>query len=564
MLLGIDVGGTNTDGVLYSAGEILKVAKHPTQKNDLKGSVLSVLDELLENRKAKDLKRIVFSTTLVTNLVATGQGEKVALVLIPGPGLNLRQLKFFPEASLLDGATDFRGRITEPLNPAQIEELGQRLAQEGFREVAVVGKFSNRNHSHEHQVAEILKARHPGLNITLGSDVSGELNFLRRATTTYYTAATKNQWGVFAFDISEALEQRGTKAPVFTLKADGGTMPLLVSRTHPCETVFSGPAASVMGAFALTMDEKTSVVVDVGGTTTDLALIIEGKPLYGSRGAVIGGYYSNVLAFAVRSVPLGGDSAVFWQGGKVVVGPERLGPAACFGGPQATPTDAINVLTGGSLGQSDLSRQALEKISGPAGLSVEELAQKTADQVTGRLEESVAQMFKVWEEEPAYRVWELLNKRTLKPERVIGIGAAAKAFIPSLAKRLQCASYVHRFADCANALGACVSRPTLSLLLHADSEQQVYHLSSEGINGAFKANQLKEAKALALDWLKQIAEKRGLGQYADRYEYFLEEQFNMVRGWSTTGKIFDVGVQIAPGVIDEFKGVPQEAAKGGL
>jgi hypothetical protein len=104
-------------------------------------------------------------------------------------------------------------------------------------------------------------------------------------------------------------------------------------------------------------------------------------------------------------------------------------------------------------------------------------------------------------------------------------------------------------------LGAAISRPTLSLLLHADTRQQIYRLDREGIGGEFKASHLADAKALALSGLQEVAGKLGIGQYADRYEYFLEEQFNMVRGWSTTGKLFDVGIQIAPGVIDEFEGV---------
>jgi N-methylhydantoinase A len=96
MLIGIDVGGTFTDGVLCTAGQILKTAKHPTQESDLQSSIFTVLDDLLQGIKSGDITQVVLSTTLVTNLLATGGGEQVALVLIPGPGLNLRQLNFFP------------------------------------------------------------------------------------------------------------------------------------------------------------------------------------------------------------------------------------------------------------------------------------------------------------------------------------------------------------------------------------------------------------------------------------------------------------------------------------
>jgi len=556
MLIGIDVGGTFTDGVLCAEGKILNTAKRPTKEKELQDSIIAVLDDLLQGIKGSDITHVAISTTLVTNLLATGGGDRVALILIPGPGLNWHKMEFLPYTYIARGATDFRGRIIEPLDQGQIEEIGKLIVAADIHKVAVVGKFSQRNSSHERQAAAILKEQHPHLEVVTGFEVSGQLNFLRRAVTTYYTAMTKEKWSGFADGIKKAIRERGITSPIHILKADGGTMPLKMSLRYPCETVFSGPAASVMGAFALTMDQQTSVVVDIGGTTTDLGLILEGKPLYASRGALLGGHYSHVRSFAVRSIPLGGDSAVRLSGGEIVVGPERLGPAACFGGPAATPTDAVNVLEGGKLGHLELSSRALEEVSQQAGLTVRELAQRIVRQVNIQLEAEIKEMFKSWEQEPAYKIWEIVNRRRVKPERVVGIGAAAGAFVPALAGRLGCRALVHRYSPVANALGAAVARPTLSILLHADTQRQSYYLNLEGISGKFNpAWQLKEAKELALKQLHEIAVKRGIGRYADRYEFFLEEQFNMIRGWSTVGKLFDVGVQITPGIIDEFKGV---------
>lgn len=556
MLMGIDVGGTFTDGVLCSAGQILKTAKQPTLEGNLQNSIITVLDELLQGIKGGGVKQVVLSTTLVTNLLATGGGEQVALILIPGPGLNLRDIGFFPEAYFLSGATDFRGRIIEPLNQAQVEEVGRLIAAAGRRKVAVVGKFSQRNGSQERQVEKVLKENHPRLEVIRGFEVSGQLNFLRRAVTTYYTAVTREKWAGFAAEIEGAIRERGITVPINILKADGGTMPLEVSLRYPCETVFSGPAASVMGAFALTMDQQTSVVVDIGGTTTDLALILEGEPLYASRGAMIEGRYSHVRSFALRSMALGGDSALRWDGKKITLGPDRLGPAACFGGPAATPIDAVNLLEGGKLGPAALSGGALEKVAGQAGLKTEELARAVVQQVNSRLKTGIEEMFKSWEQEPAYKIWEIINKRQVGPERVVGVGAAAGAFVPDLAADLDCRALVHRYSPVANALGTAVARPTLSLLLHADTAQQTYSLNLEGITGKFDPGwQLTEAKELARKQLQKIAAQRGIAKYADRCEFFLEEQFNMIRGWSTAGKLFDVGVQIASGVIEEFKGV---------
>lgn len=556
MLIGIDVGGTFTDGVLCSEGRILDTAKRPTKEKELQDSIIAVLDDLLQGIKGGDITHVAISTTLVTNLLATGGGDRAALILIPGPGLNWHKMEFLPYTYIARGATDFRGRIIEPLDQGQIEEIGKLIVAADIHKVAVVGKFSQRNSSHERQVAAILKERHPHLEVVTGFEVSGQLNFLRRAVTTYYTAITKEKWSSFAHGIQQAFRERGITSPINILKADGGTMPLEMSLRYPCETVFSGPAASVMGAFALTMDRRTSVVVDIGGTTTDLALILEGKPLYASRGALLGGHYSHVRSFAVRSLPLGGDSTVRISGGEIVIGPERSGPAACFGGLAATPTDAVNVLEGGKLGHLELSIRALEEVAQQAGLAVRELAQRIIHQVIIQLEAGIKEMFKSWEQEPAYKIWEIVNRRRVKLERVAGIGAAAEAFVPALAEQLGCRALVHRYSPVANALGAAVARPTLSLLLHADTQRQSYYLNLEGISGKFEPSwQLKEAKELAIKHLQEIASKRGIGRYADRYEFFLEEQFNMIRGWSTVGKLFDVGVQITSGIIDEFKGV---------
>ena len=560
MLIGIDVGCTFTDGVLCSEGRIINSAKRPTKEDDLQNSIFAVLDDLLQgitnSDKTSNITQVVLSTTLVTNLLASGGGDEVALVLLPGPGLNFRNMEFLPHTYIAGGATNFRGQNTEPLDQKEIEEIGKLIADAGIRKVAVVGKFSQRNSSHERRVEEILKDGYPYLEVFRGFEVSGQLNFPRRAVTTYYTAVTRDKWAGFAAGIEKAIRDRGITCPINILKADGGTMPLEVSLQYPCETVFSGPAASVMGAFALTMDQQTSVVVDIGGTTTDLALILEGKPLYASRGAVIGGRYSHVRSFAVRSIALGGDSAIRWSGNTVTIGPDRLGPAACFGGLVATPNDAVNVLEEGKLGSLSLSMAALENVSCQAGLTVRELAQTVVQQVNDRLEKSIKEIFKTWEQEPAYKIWEIINKRRVELDRAVGIGAAAESFVPPLANRLGCRPLVHRFSPVGNALGAAVARPTLSLFMHADTEQQTYYLNLEGISGKISPGwQLKDAKELARKQLQKIAEKRGIGRYADCYEFFLEEQFNMIRGWLTAGKLFDVGVQIPSGIIDDFKGV---------
>ncbi|MFZ2182989.1 MAG: hydantoinase/oxoprolinase N-terminal domain-containing protein, partial [Methanothrix sp.] len=262
MLVGIDVGGTTTNAVLVDGDRVDKTAYVPTDHDDLLRCLLEALDELIRGVDVSKIERVVLSTTLITNMIAERKTDPVALVLIPGPGTNPRDYNL-GEAIILDGAMDFRGKEIDRLNEPQIKEAAASIGKSGISRVAVVGKFCQRNPSHEERVSQILARALPNSKIELGHRVSGHLNFPRRAATTMLTLATKERYADFAAAISRALEERGITSPVYILKADGGTLPLEGSLKMPVETIFSGPAASIMGVMALTPPGQTSVVVDI-------------------------------------------------------------------------------------------------------------------------------------------------------------------------------------------------------------------------------------------------------------------------------------------------------------
>jgi hypothetical protein len=152
----------------------------------------------------------------------------------------------------------------------------------------------------------------------------------------------------------------------------------------------------------------------------------------------------------------------------------------------------------------------------------------------------------------------VVHGRKFDVQEIIGIGAASAAIIPILAKRMQVEYLIPEYAAVANALGACVARPTLALKLHVDTEKGYFVLDQDGISGSVKAGQamqMQEAREMARQHLLELARARGMEQYADEAEFYLEEQFNVIRGWNTAGKIFDIGIQIAPGIIKEYQGV---------
>ncbi|HBQ86751.1 MAG TPA: hydantoinase, partial [Syntrophomonas sp.] len=229
------------------------------------------------------------------------------------------------------------------------------------------------------KIRQLMVNKYPDMQVALGCETAGKLNFPRRAVTTYYTAMTMSRWNSFVADFEQALAHRNIKVETEVLKADGGTMPLHTSLRTPCETVFSGPAASTMGAVALTQDQRNSVVIDIGGTTSDISLIIGGEPLYASRGANIDGKYTHINSFAVRSLALGGDSEIKIDNGTILVGPRRKGEAACFGGPSATVTDVFNWQYKLNIGDFERSRFKLIEITQMAGMELETFCQAVVD-----------------------------------------------------------------------------------------------------------------------------------------------------------------------------------------
>lgn len=565
MLIGIDVGGTTTDAVLIRNGEVYNTAKVPTEPADLLKSLLNALDKVSREVPPEQFERVVFSTTVITNLIAEGKTDRVALLLVPGPGVNPASYTF-PGSFFLKGAMDYRGREIQPLDEAEVRETVSLIREKGFFRAAIVSKFGQRNPSHELRIEEILMELHPSCKVKLGHKVSGKLNFPRRVATSMLASATGERYQQFVEEIKKAMKERNIRAPVYILKADGGTLPIEKSVEFPVETIFSGPAASTIGALALTPEGQTSVVVDIGGTTTDLALILSGKPLIGSKGAKLGNFLTHARAFAVRSIAVGGDSIVRVRetdsGVRMVtIGPERAGPAYCMGGEEPTPTDALKVLGLIDIGDPERAKEAVASVAACLGKSETETASRIVDMTAEMIEKAVREMFLEWEQEPAYRIWEVLQKKKERPENVVGIGGGAKGLISVVAGKLSAKPIIPEYSEVGNAIGAAVARPTLTLNLRIDTQQKVYSVAEEGevvsLNstniGNFNKMRSEEAEALATKLLGERADRFGISEYADEAEIANSEVFNVVEGWFTAGRIFDISMQIPAGLITEWK-----------
>ena len=565
MLIGIDVGGTTTDAVLIRNGEVCSTAKVSTEPENILNSLLEALDAISRDISPKQLERVVFSTTVITNLIAEGKTDRVALVLIPGPGINPASYSF-PDSFYLKGAIDFRGREIQALDAAEARKTVNLIRELGFSRAAIVSKFGQRNPFHEQVIEKIFREIYPDCKLELGHKVSGKLNFPRRIATAMLTSSTRARYQKFVEDVITTLEERNIKTPVYILKADGGALPIEKSIEFPVETISSGPAASMIGALALSPEGETSVVVDIGGTTTDLALILSGKPLFASKGTKIGGFLTHVRSFAVRSIAVGGDSVVRVVDSKssknlITIGPDRVGPAYCMGGEKTTPTDALRVLGLIEVGNLKQAREAITSTASRLGKSEIETASFIVNKTTQVIVEAVNDMFLEWKQEPAYSIWDVLQEKKARPQKVVGIGGGARSLIKEIAEKLGAKSFIPDYAEVGNAIGVAVARPTLTLNLHIDTEQKIYSVAEEGeiisfdVTSIGNSNKigLDEAEVLAAKLFRKRLEKFGISEYASEAEVVNSEVFNVVSGWDTVGRLFDVEMQIPAGLIPEWK-----------
>jgi N-methylhydantoinase A len=562
MQIGLDVGGTFTDAALIDHAEVVAKTKISTSPDDLLNTLVTALEPLLKASGSRPIQRIVTSTTLITNMIATNDIEPVALVLIPGPGRNPGDYNFdVPLTFVLSGAIDYRGREIEPLKDNEIEACIGQVKKAGMRRVAIVGKFSQRNRSHEQAVAGHFAEHAPEIQLVMGHQVSGQLNFPRRVVTTLLTLATQERFKDFYAQVSAALSQRGIAAPLYILKADGGTLPLDQAAGKPVETIFSGPAASTLGVLALTPQGQTSVVLDVGGTTTDLALILDGRPLLASKGASINRRLTHVRAFATKSVALGGDSVIGVDHDSVKFLQQRAGVAFCLGGPGPTPTDAMRFAGLTDIGDAGRAAEAMRMLGSELKLPPEKTARLVLDQMVEQITEEIQAMFLTWEQEPAYRIWELLQKQKIRPQNIVGIGGSAPALLPLLGKAAGCNILAPAHHEVANAIGAALARVTLRLNFHFDTERNYYFIEETGLQEVLPGQlpSLDSAEKFSLSFLKQEGERLGIGALEEP-ELVYSEMFNMVRGWRTTGRLYDVCVQFPPGIQENWaEGAEQHA-----
>ena len=556
MILGLDVGGTNTDVVFLSPKGVQKYVKVPTQPDNLFKSVLSGFTLILEDVDPGLVERVVISTTLTTNAIVQQTVTPVGMIVSAGPGIDPENFRTGDQYYAVGGSINHRGREIEPINEAEIQIVGEKLKKAGIEYVGVVGKFCVRNPSHEILIKRILDKQFK--QIFLGHHVSGNLNFPRRIATTYMNAAVYPLHKDFFQAVEQSLEEMGLTVPIQILKADGGTMTLAASMDFPAQTVLSGPAASIMGAIPYAPEGQDAVVLDIGGTTTDIAFLVDKTPLLEPVGIQRGGYKSLIRSLRTVSEGIGGDSALrINDKNKLTVGPDRMGPAMAFGGSVPTPTDALVVLGLMDSGDQDRARQGIKSIAGQLGMEEKEAAEHIFKICCNIILKKTFEMIDTLNSKPVYTVHDFLEGYKFSPDTILLMGGPARFFAEKIQDMYQLETIAVPYASVANAIGAALARTTCEVTVNADTEQGVVTAHEEDfaepVSKSFSKDDLVET---AYSLLKDKAENAGADpDNLNEVEVVEFQEFNIVRNFSPRGKIFRMKIQLKPGLIHGYESI---------
>jgi N-methylhydantoinase A/oxoprolinase/acetone carboxylase beta subunit len=553
MIIGIDVGGTHTDAVLLSADKIEKKIKVPTDSADLFHTIVSGFTLLLEDIDPKKIKRVVLSTTLTTNAIVQQDMNPVGMIVSAGPGIDPEAFRTGEHYYCVSGSINHRGREKAPVNKMQIEDIAVKMKKAGIEYVGVVSKFCVRNPSHEILIRRILNKHFK--KIFLGHHVSGNLNFPRRIATTHLNAAVFSVHKSFFEAVKDSLAEKGLTIPIQILKADGGTMSLESSMAFPGQTVLSGPAASIMGAIPYAPAGQDAIVLDIGGTTTDIAFLVDKTPLLEPMGIQRGRYKSLIRSLRTDSKGIGGDSIIRVKDKKLVIGPERLGPAMAFGGPGPTLTDALFVLGLMKDGNIDNAQKGIHELALALGKDDRQTAETIFRKCCSIILKKTFEMIDKINSKPVYTVHEFLEGYKISPSKILLLGGPAPYFAEKIEELYQIETIAVPESSVANAIGAALARTTCEVSLNADTEQGILTAHEEDfaepVSKSFSDKDLIET---ARTLLREKAVNSGADpENLDEVEIIELQQFNIVRNFSPRGKIFRTKVQIKPGLIKGFE-----------
>ena len=548
MLLGIDVGGTFTDAVIIDGANVVSWAKRRTTKDNLMNGITEALGAVLVDIDSAQIEQVTLSTTVVTNTIVEHKEQPVDLYVVAGPGRNVDDI--FPVRPVyLKGYTDHRGIVVESTKCEAINHIAHMVqSRSGTNLAAVSAKFGVRNPKEELDVTNALSAMYD--TISTGSSLSGNLNFPRRTISAYFNSAVTDVFNRFRQAVRDALVAHNITAPVYILKADGGSLPIDTIASVPVETVFTGPAATVLGLEALrSATLGHTVALDIGGTTTDISLWKQGEPLMTKEGVSIRNYPSAVRSFAVTSVGIGGESVVRYNNGNLTVGPERVGPSVALGGIEPTLGDALIVLGKARYGDGQKAYDGIAQID--STIDATTMAQRIVNVAVQVIQEGIDTVVANENKRPIYVVADIVHPDPFVPAQLVIVGGTAASLGPIIGDQLGLPIHIPSDAAVANAIGAGVANHTMAITIHVDTKRRTMVVPELGIQDT--SSHLRSAQAVeevAYGLLREAAKEQGLvtSDVLPDIETISVEDFPVVDGWQSMERIITVKVQLQAGV----------------
>ncbi|MBL8669288.1 MAG: hydantoinase/oxoprolinase family protein [Alphaproteobacteria bacterium] len=411
--IGVDIGGTFTDVVVRKPGEPVRIVKLPTTRQDHSIAVIRSIEHMGREWGIgpEAVGRFLHGTTVATNALIERKGGRCGIITTLGfkdvleIGRQMRRqmydLNLDPEAPVFLAPGRFRKEVRErvtaeseilvPLDEADVARAADELAAAGIEAVAICFLFSFLRPEHEIRAREIVRQRHPTMMVSLSHEVDPAFREYERTAATAFDAYIKPTVDRYLANLEAGLAKAGVSAPLQVMQSRGGVAASSIARKRPVRLVLSGPAAGVIGGRMVgeSAGIKDIITIDVGGTSSDIALIVDGRPGLKSEGQ-IEGYPVRVGMVDVNAIGAGGGSIAWIDGGGGLrVGPHSAGSdpgPACYGkgGAQATVTDASIVLgyldpsyfAGGTVKlRPDLARDVIERtIAKPLKLDVDAAA----------------------------------------------------------------------------------------------------------------------------------------------------------------------------------------------
>ena len=389
MFIGVDVGGTNTDAVLMDGNQLAGAAKVPTTA-DVTSGIVGAVSELRRQHPDGHIHAVMVGTTHFTNALLERRNLAPTAVLrlcLPATQL-LPPLVDWPEeltkaiggpTYMAGGGNEFDGREISPLDREGVRHAARDMAQRGIRAVAVCGVFSPVDPRHENETADIIQDDFPDLRVCLSHE-NGRMGLLERENAAALNACLGDVAHRTVEGIAHALKQLGIGAPLFMSQNDGTLMDTDFAARFPVLTISSGPTNSMRGAAWLS-GITDGIVVDVGGTSTDVGALVKGFPRESAVAVHLAGVRTNFRIPDMVSIALGGGTLVSpdpWRMGPESVGYRLTEEAMVFGGGTLTTTDLAV-----ANGRADVGDGQLVKGLNPS------LVERTMAEIQARAETAV-------------------------------------------------------------------------------------------------------------------------------------------------------------------------------